>query len=760
MSRFLRSPVRFLFMLSLLPLIGLFGLQSTLLVCGCLPPVTPAVGGPTILIPPNGGPDSPNQAANPGVRLKTHRVAVEITDGLAVTKITQVFLNEGAAVAEGEYLFPLPPGAAVSNLILYIDGQPVTGQLLDAEKALGIYTEIVRRQRDPALLQYAGRGAVKLSVFPIPAGGERKVEITYSHLAPTENGLTAYIYPLRTDYASRAAVQEVSVAVTVRSTRPIRSAYSPDLRVAVNQIDDNTLRAGFEAANFRAERDFSLFYRAGDAQDGISADVITYRASADEDGFFTLLITPPYKADAERVIPKDVLIVLDQSGSMAGAKWDQARAAVRYVLKNLNPADRFNVVVFSSGVRIFAKSLQASSEADSAAEWVNSLEAVGGTDINGGLETALRTADAERNTIVLFLTDGLPTEGVTEIRQILANVKAAGRPNLRLFAFGVGDDVDTFLLDSLVAANGGTVAYVRPQEDIEAKVSALYRKLTAPVLTALRLEVDGPMLEDMSPATLPDLFAGEQLVITGRYRGSGAATLTLRGKIGAQEVAYTFRNLDFPTNAGGQPFVARLWAARKIGALLNQIKLNGQTPELVDSVIRLSVRYGIVTPYTSYLVKEDEFATNTGGDVNRTTGTPMPPPAPIMQAPPGAPGAPGDNTTGKDSVDFSSKSAELSGGAGLAPAPTQAAVVGRAGPERERGAAAGGVLREVGDRTFVYRGGQWVDTAYTAEMTIKVITFLSDDYFALLTAHPDIAEALALGDRILIVIGGQAYQIG
>ena len=744
MRKFLRFPIQFVFMLSLLPLIGLFGGQTIRPVCGCLPPID--------------GPNAPAQMGDRGVRLKAHRVAVEITDGLAVTKITQIFLNEGAAVAEGEYLFPLPVGAAVSNLILYIDGQPVTGQLLDAEKALRIYTEIVRRQRDPALLQYAGRGAVKLSVFPIPPGGERKVEITYSHLAPTENGLTAYTYPLRTDYASRAAVQEVSVAVTVRSTRPIRSAYSPDVRVAVNQIDDNTLRAGFEATNFKAERDFALFYRAGEAQDGISADVITYRASADEDGFFTLLITPPYKADAERVIPKDVLIVLDQSGSMAGTKWDQARAAVRYVLKNLNPSDRFNVIVFSSGVRIFAKGLQPVSEADSAVQWVTGLEAVGGTDINGGLETALRMADAERNTIVLFLTDGLPTEGVTEVRQILANVKAAARPGLRLFAFGVGDDVDTFLLDSLAAANGGTVAYVRPQEDIEAKVSALYRKLTAPVLTALRLEIDGPMLEDTTPAALPDLFAGEQLVITGRYRGSGAATLTLSGKIGARAVSYTFRNLNFPANAGGQPFVARLWAARKIGALLNQIKLNGESPELVESVIRLSVRYGIVTPYTSYLVQEDASAV--GGDANRRPGTPPPPPAPILQAPPSAPGAPSGGSSGKDSVDFSSKSAELSGSAGLAPAPTQAASVGRAAPDRGRSAAAGGVLREVGDRTFVYRGGQWVDTAYTAEMPIKAIPFLSDAYFVLLTAHPEIAEALALGDRVLIVIGGQAYQIG
>ncbi|CAG1003377.1 MAG: VWA domain-containing protein [Anaerolinea sp.] len=710
--------------------------------------------------PAGGGPAQNSQF---GLYIRSHRVSVTIQNQLATTKIEQVFVNEGSAPAEGTYLFPLPEGAAVSDLTLYIDGQPIKGKILDADQAKQIYTEIVRQMRDPVLLQYVGRSAIQANIFPIPARSERKIEITYSHIAPADNGLIHYTYPLRADYASRLPVREVSVSLSVESDATIGTVYSPNPLVGINRTGDRSFRAGMEAYNYRATDDFTVYYSV--ANNEISANLLTYRASANEEGFFLLLVTPPTKVDSSKIIPKDVTIVLDQSGSMSGVKWDQAKAAVAYVLKRLNAEDRFNAVVFSSGYRLYAKTPQPPSDAENAIKWINGLEANGGTDINAALTSALESADTQRQTVILFLTDGLPTEGVTDSKMILENFRRLAPPNVRLFSFGVGDDVDTFLLDSLSSNYGGTSAYVRPNEDIENKVSSVYNKITSPVLNALKLDYDGVILEEMLPgAPLPDLFAGSQLVISGRYRDGGNGTITLTGDLNGTPQTFTYRDLNFPINSGGQPFVARLWAQRKIGALLNQIRLNGETKELVDSVVALSIRFGIITPYTSYLIQEDDIARRMedrdrgGGDVT-VPSTPMP--MHMMTATAAPSQAP--VVSGAGAVERADKSNELAAGDKVMVQPTAEGYVGKTevGEDEGKGSAfAGEVIKNIRDRAFVLRNGVWVDTQYTsAEMEKVEIKFLSDEYFALIEAHPEIAEFLALGDHVLVVIEGKAYEI-
>ena len=524
------------------------------------------------------------------------------------------------------------------------------------------------------------------------------------------------------------------------------------------------MRAGFETTNYRATDDFSLYYAVATSE--ISANLLTYRTSAAEDGYFMLMITPPTKVDAARVIPKDVIIVLDQSGSMQGAKWDQARSAVSYVLKRLNPQDRFNAVVFSTGFRIYANTLQPVSEADKAAQWVSGLEAVGGTNINDALASAMSMVDRDRQTIVLFLTDGLPTEGQVNPKDILANVQKAATPNVRIFAFGVGDDVDTFLLNSLSSTYHGVSIYVRPNESIEEKVSSLYNKITSPVLTALKLDFDKVMVDDMYPsAPLPDLFAGSQLVVTGRFRQGGTTTVKLTGMIDGKPQTFTYANLAFPDNAGGQPFVPRLWATRKIGALLTQIRLNGENPELVNSVVRLSVRYGIITPYTSYLIQEDDINRQGGGTRDGR-------PAPIV--PTGPPqrsdGSGGGNgaapSSGAAAVEEAQKTGDMAGSNQVAAAPTLAPAGGQGGQlpadkkEDEKGTGRSNEpIKQVNDRTFVLRGGIWIDTTYDEKMKVTPVIFLSDDYFKLLEAHPEIKDYLAIGDRVVVVVGDTAYEV-
>ncbi|NLX08442.1 MAG: VWA domain-containing protein [Chloroflexi bacterium] len=720
------------------------GLLLTLLALGVIP--TLAQDGP-----PQPPPLPPEQFHEWGVLIRSHRVHVNIENQVATTRIEQVFFNDGERPAEGTYIFPLPYGAAVSELVMWVDGQPIEAKILDADEARAIYDQIVRQMRDPALLEYVGAGAIQASVFPIAPHKEVKIEIEYAQLLPVEDGLVRYEYALRTDQFTRRPVEQTSILIEVQSNEPISAIYSPSHPVAITRDGDFAFRAGWEAGYSRPQSDFSLYY--GLASDEINTNLLTYRESALEDGFFTLMITPPFEVDESRVVAKDVIIVLDQSGSMYGEKWEQARDAVRFVLDNLNSRDRFNIISFSTGYRVYARDLQPPDKAANAKDWIGGLEAEGGTDINIALQTALGMADPERSTVILFLTDGLPTEGETETGVILGNVEQAAGPSVRIFTFGVGDDVDTFLLDQLYQSFRGAGTYVRPSERIDEEVSSLYNKISAPVLTNIELDFGDVLAEELYPAApLPDLFAGTQLIVVGRYRDGGPATITLSGEIDGVRQVFSYE-VSFPENAGGEVFIPRLWATRKIGALLNAIRLHGENPELVDSIVRLSIRYGIITPYTSFLIEEQDIFTQTGveaaqADFENETGMAF------------------GQTSGEGAVNAAESAADLSGAdAAPIPMPTMAPTAARETPDGEMGgggddADASQPIQYADDRTFVWRDGTWIDTLYNADtMTPVEVAFLSDEYFDLLALDPMVGEFLALGDHVLFVWDGQAYEV-
>jgi len=475
-------------------------------------------------------PDPPLWPEPPPLReswltIRYHRVTVTIEDQVAVTRVEQEFLNEHDWECEGTYVFPLPEGAAVSEFIMWVDGEPVEGQILDADEARAIYEDIVRRRRDPALLEYVGRSAVQARIFPIPPGGSRKVELEYSQVLPVENGLVRYVYPLNTEKFSARPLEEVSVHVEIRSRDAMRAVYSPTHqdRVFVERDGDYRATVGYEEMDILPEDDFELIYTV--SQEDVGLNLLTYRELGDEgpalsgaEGFFLLLVAPTVEVEEGQVIPRDVILVLDTSGSMEGEKIEQAQEALIYVLDHLNAEDHFNIIAFSTGLRQYARGLRPASEAREAAAWVRRLEAVGGTDINRALLEALAQTSSERPTVLIFLTDGLPTEGVTEIEHILANVEAAAPDNVRFFPFGVGDDVNTVLLDTLAEQHRGATGYVRPHERIDEEVSGFYARISTPVLADIELDFRDVLVEDTYPYPLPDLFAGTQLILVGRYR--------------------------------------------------------------------------------------------------------------------------------------------------------------------------------------------------------------------------------------------------
>lgn len=705
-----------------------------------------------------------------------HRVNVTIADQIATTEVSMQFTNNGEGLAEGTFLFPLPAESAVDNLTMTVNGQVIEANLLRADEARAIYDEIVRQYRDPALLEYVGRDVIQANVFPIPPGESRKIDIRYGQALALSNGLLQYRYPLNANPNTSRLIKQMSIRVSVTDDETLSNVYSPSHNIAISRTSDSAFVVGFEANDFKADGDFRLYY--GVQRADLAASLLTFKPSANEDGFFMLMLQPPLSQPEEAILPKDVIIVLDQSGSMNGAKWAQAQSAALYVLGKLNPNDRFNVIAFSTGWRVYAPTLLPAREAQTASEWVKTLYAEGGTDIHGALSTALSQADGERLTAILFMTDGLATEGITHTPDIIASLKQQAKPNARIFTFGVGDDVDTYLLDSVANAFDGLGTYVRPYERIDDEVAALYNKISAPFLNDPVITIDGVQVETLYPVQLPDLFVGEQVTIVGRYRGtSTTATLSLTGVRDGAQVSFTFDNLTFSDRANGNEFIARLWATRRIGDLLNKIRLEGESQELIDSVVSLSIRYGIITPYTSFLITEDDILSQQGREeANANFGA---------QARDLA-----NQSSGATAVDAADLANQLQRGAlpqspqaaqqaFSAPAPTQMAVPMQApsggnniripAPPpamSEADGALGGQaprnqLQAVNDRTFIQlSNGVWTDTQFVDGETPQVdIEFLSDAYFELLARYPELAPYLALGENVLVVQDGTAYNI-
>jgi Ca-activated chloride channel family protein len=702
-------------------------------------PAAPALADGIVI--PHPPPDIPIVDV-PYLTIKYHRVTVTIEDQVATTHVDQVFVNEGRHEVEGTYIFPLPEKASISEFAMWVDGDKLAGQVLERDEARRIYEDIVRRRRDPALLEYVGRDAFQASIYPIPPGGERRIELEYSEVLEMDNGLVEYVYPLNTEKFSPRPLEEVTVNVTIRSNEPLKAIYCSSHDVEIVRRGDHNALVGHEEYDVKPDTDFVLYYTV--SPEDVGVNLLSYRPERGSDGFFVLLAAPRVEVDTRQVIAKDVILVLDVSGSMRGDKIEQAKEALDFVLDNLHDEDRFNIIAFSTSTRHYARDLVWADERGEARDFVARLEASGSTDINRALLEALDMAGEERPTIVIFLTDGLPTVGEVDADRIVDNAARAAPETARIFPFGVGYDVNTTLLDTIAQNHRGASGYVRPEEAIDEKVSAFYAKVSTPLLADLEIDFGRIDVEDVYPYPLPDLFAGTQLVVVGRYREGGDAQVTLRGQVNDRLQTFEYEDAYFERQ-GGAEFIARLWATRKIGYLLQQTRLHGETDELVDEIVDLSIRYGIITPYTSFLVEETEMALREEGRwqlaqevVVEATASPAP-------------------TAGESAVERSVGEKALS----EAEAPAAPAIPPDLG---------GGLTDEygyeispvkyVGDKTFILHEGVWTDTMFDPDrMEPLPVSFGGDDYFGLVAARPEWGRYFALGDHVVVVLDGTAYEV-
>jgi len=698
-----------------------------------------------------------------------------ISNRVAQVEVSQTFVNTGSRTLEASFVFPLPYDGAIDRMTLLVDGKEIPARLLKADEARRHYEEIVRRNRDPALLEWVGTGMFKTSVFPIPPGQKRTVSLRYTQLCRQSDGMVDFLFPLSTAKYTSKPLDRLSIRLNLREDEPIKNVYSPTQEVEVKRLDENTVTVTYSARDIVPMSDFRLMYDV--APGPVAAKLISYKSLDEKDGFFLLLATPQIAEDHTKPLPKTVIFVLDRSGSMSGKKIEQLREAMRFVINNLREGDLFNIIAYDSDVETFRPELQRYNDKtrQQALAFVEGLVAGGSTNIDAALRTALaQLQDESRPNYVVFMTDGLPTTGVTSEMQIVENARKANTVRARIFCFGVGYDVNSRLLDKLARSSRGYTEYVRPDENLEDRISRFYRRIEAPVLTDVEVEFNFDDSESvapvyrLSPQPPFDLFAGEQLAMVGRYRRSGAAQLVLRGKMGDQTKTFKFP-VEFTARAGDESkaFVEKLWAVRRVGDILDEIDLHGKNQELIDELTQLALKHGILTPYTSFFADEN-VPLHELTEARRQASIRLD----ALQATEGIAGFAQRAFKGRiqsaTSPEAATRELRSFGGYGAAGAPGQAGLAAAApAPLRDADreiaqATAGQTVRYVGNRVFYRRQGQWIDSTLTPEQqkSPQRIKQLSDEYFELLRKYGrQIAPYVVFDEPVLLNIEGQAYLI-
>jgi Ca-activated chloride channel family protein len=694
--------------------------------------------------------------------VKSIQLDTKIAGQVATTRVEQVFRNDTPYTLEGTYFFPIPDNASIVEFSIWENGKKLTGEVRTREEARRIYDEIVRRQRDPGLLEYAGKDLFQASIFPIPPNSDKKLELVYSQILKAESGTVSYRYLLGTGRnlwqrpigyyeGSQVAMPPqkfgtVSGKIEISAKDALRNVYSPSHKIDVVNKGERAATVSFETNS--NDSDFQLFY--GVSNDDFGMTLLTHREPG-KDGYFLLMLSPKDEVGERELVNKDIVFVLDTSGSMADeGKMDKARSALLFGIRTLRDGDRFNVINFAGEEHLMERRLinGDASGRKRGEEFVKGLRPTGGTNINDSLIAAVKQFENnERPKMLVFMTDGLPTVGETGVEKIIANLQKEKKVDVRIFPFGFGYDVNTALLDKLGSENSGISDYVQPKEDLEVKVSNFFGRVSAPVLSDLELDLGALQTDMMYPRKLTDLFKGMQLTLIGRYKNPDelkGLTAMLRGKSGGENRSFSYSNLDFPSRDEDNDFLPRLWASRRVGWLIEQIRINGETKELRDEVVELGTRYGIVTPYTSYLATDGTFANAAPTDTRQM----------------GLLRAEADSALRKQSgagaVQQSVQQNTMQSNVTVIASPAKK-------DEREKQVLIANSSQNqfVANKNFIQQSNVWVDAEFRPErkQTEVNLKFGSDEYFALLSNERGLAQYFALGEEVVVVWKNKVYRV-
>lgn len=676
-----------------------------------------------------------------------------VKDNIIRTTVTQTIKNTTDHDLEVELFFPLPANTIIQDFTMMVNGTEIPGKLLKKEEAKSIYEAIVRQHRDPALMEYVGYNLFKTSVFPIKVGEERNIAVNYSQILEKKNGAYTYSYPLGTQKFSSKTLQEVEINVTIHSPEGIKAVFSPTYDVEINRKSDQQVTVYKKLENTIPEADFKLQWNSNNEE--IGAQLLSYFPQGSDHGYFLLIASPSIKQDLE-VSHKNIVFVIDQSGSMSGPKLEQSKKALKYVLNHLNEGDKFNIIVYSDYFDLYSPEMVSYTESNrnKALEYVEGIKDAGGTNINVALQEALKLfKNGNKNpNYILFLTDGVPTVGERDETKIALNVKAANQNNVHIFCFGVGNDVNSRLLDRISSENSALTEYVKPNEDIETSVSNLYSQISSPVLTNIELAFGNLTIQQDYPKPIPDLFKGGQLMLAGQYKKTGESVLLLKGMQGGKTQTFNFPVTFLNSEESiGNEFVETFWASKRIGHLINQIDLYGKSDELINELVKLSTKHGILTPYTAFLAKENTDFRDVGANVQSTTEE-------LEELNNISGGAANANRSYKNKMmnnqslakdgEYDAFKQDISGEGSIKISDSDEKIENRK-------------IRTMAGKTFYNENDSWIESniSQTEQNTAKVIKKYSNEYFEISKKnHASLNQVLSLKGTIIVNLNGTTYK--
>jgi Ca-activated chloride channel family protein len=722
-----------------------------------------------IIVPPM--PPRPWPGRPDPVRLSGVNLSIGINDQVSTSTLELTLTNPSGAPQEAQVLLPVPDGVAIRSLQYDGVGPEPKAEILPRDEARRIYESIVNRYKDPALVEFVGLNLLKTSVFPVPPNGSQKLRLTYEQLLPLDGNRVDFAMPRSEALAGGQVAWTITADIT--SKRPIATVYSSSHDIVTERVSATRVRARLTTKSEADRGSFRLSYvTEKPGGDALAATVFAYPsadAGPEGGGYFLLLAAPPATMSEHRPkVKREVILVLDRSGSMRGEKMKQVREAAIQIVRGLEDGEAFNIVDYSDTIASFAEKpvVKDAATAKEAEAYLARLEANGGTNIHDALAEALRTPPTDGMLpIVLFLTDGLPTVGERSETRIREAAKAMNKEHRRLFTFGVGFDVNTPLLVALANNSRAASTFVLPEEDVEVKVSQVYRRLVGPVMAFPALGVagaPGPVrarpIREVLPAELPDVFEGDQIVVLGQYTGEKPVQLRITGQLAGREVSFD-ATIDPKAASARNGFVPRIWATRKVAALVDEVRQAGadgvkpedtRMKELVDEIVRLSTRYGILTEYTAFLAREDVAfapgaATRLRAEVHENLQ---------HRAVGGRTGAAGVS----QQVDVAAKSA-----AANAPAAT-GGLYYMAGDDGKEKAVRATNIQQVADRTFFNRSNRWVDSQILdkeGEAPDRTVEFGTEAYFRLAAdlAKEDRQSVLAQGGDVYLLVGRERVLV-
>jgi len=680
-----------------------------------------------------------------------HDVKIDINDRVCLTEIDQEFYNPGNSTIEGIYLFPVPRGAVITHFSMLINGIEKQAETLDAEKARGIYEKIVSQMRDPGLMEYAGQDLFRLKIYPIEPHSKKRIKISYQEPTDYHDGYCSYIYPLGTEKFSSQPIEEISISATISSDNGISNVLCPGFNADIVRKNDSQIKLNYKAGNIRPDRDFRLYYSRTKEPVGIS---IIANPDGTGGGHFLLNISPDDTLYGMAAIQKDVVFVVDTSGSMIGEKLDQVKLSLRKCVSALRHGDHFQIVRFSTEAESLFSGPVDKANIQKSFKFIDNFNAAGGTNLEEALKLASGQSQSGRPRYIVLLTDGMPTIGETD-ESILINNFLSSSGKSRIFTFGLGTGLNTHLLEGLSSKTGGSARYITGGDSIESVIDKFFKKISLPVMTDIKVKFAGSSkISDIEPSSFHDIFAGDMIPIYGKYDSAGKITVAVEGVVGQSRKNF-ISTFTIGYADRGADFVPRMWARTRIASLMEKIRLGGADENSTAEIIKLARTYGIITPYTSYLILEDEntkAASSDGWNNHRTLSAAPSEAIDIMRKK--SPIAQGlYSKQGDMSVSSAREIDELKDGYA-----DQYAVTSSSYGKSDEIIKS---VKIVNGRAFYRSSWGWIEGVLAGEkpLTTKKIAFMTKEYFRLIEIHPWIAGVLSLGKNIRLRIENQVLEI-